>query len=128
MEAAGVEGRPDLCYFVDDSKENVRVAREVIGWTAFLFEESGFQDDTLDYDFISSSFGSNFPEIYSPLERKDGVCGKISGFSGYVSPKTQSSNILDRDAGTNSKDDTWRHTFTIKTLDEIATHVPHLFT
>lgn len=38
MMCAGVAGRPDLCYFVDDSISNVRTAGE-LGWTAVHLDE-----------------------------------------------------------------------------------------
>lgn len=38
MRAAGVIGRPDLCWFVDDNVTNVRVARS-LGWHAVHLDE-----------------------------------------------------------------------------------------
>lgn len=123
MEAAGVSGRPDLCYFVDDSAENVRIAREVIGWTAFLLEEAGFQDDSLDYDYISSNFQSIFPDqidrispIHSNKLKASGQC------SPYIIPSSSNASEMNREVH--------HHILfprTIKTLDEIATAFPNLF-
>lgn len=38
MQSAGISGRPDLCYFVDDNVNNVRAALE-LGWKAAYLDE-----------------------------------------------------------------------------------------
>lgn len=38
MQCVGLAGRPDLCWFVDDCKNNVRTAQE-LGWRAVHLEE-----------------------------------------------------------------------------------------
>lgn len=68
MLCAGVTGRPELCYFVDDSVSNVRTARE-LGWTAIHLDEhydytpnTPFEKVISNVTDLATVFGDLFPK------------------------------------------------------------------